>query len=60
MTRTDRLKAIEPGEVTMSALDLMRAADALTGVHVGMTPREIVQAQDLTREELEDCYGIQG
>ncbi|SRR5712692_7272870 len=52
-------KKHESGEVTMSALDLMRAADALTGVKPGMTHREIAQAQDLTREELEERYETQ-
>src|SRR5713101_2033332 len=52
-------KETPPGEVTMSALDLMRAADALTGVKPGRPPQEISRLQDLTREELEERYETQ-
>jgi hypothetical protein len=41
------------GEVTMSASELMKAADALTGVKLEMSHREIAERQNISREELE-------
>lgn len=38
------------------ALDLMQAADALTGVEPGMSPASIARLQDVPRERLEATY----
>jgi hypothetical protein len=47
---------VAPGTITMTAIELMRAADALTGVQPGMSHKEISERQDVTREELEERY----
>jgi hypothetical protein len=42
---------------TMTAMELMRAVDQLSGVHTGMTSHEIQEVfKTLTREEMEARY----
>src|SRR5207249_5702669 len=51
-----RRQAAKPGDVTQDARELVRSADALTGCRPGMPHREIVERQDISREELEARY----
>src|SRR5437879_1768374 len=55
MTKAARTKST-PGEVTMTALALMDAADTLTGVTPSMTTLEISRLQNVTRDELEQRH----